>query len=163
MFAPFLLVNLLHSIHLGATATLNRATKLNYTWENPHTSPRLNLLDSARDPLTVKLSNTSLSHQHRVTCDPEQFGTHLNSRSCLDAIGEIRRGNAQLRVGQRGFGSFKIQLPFRWISGQSITPSCQSSYGDLSGSRRSLCRRHACVWHSHRGVRDHDGNIYGCI
>ena len=120
MFAPFLLVNLLLSIHPSSTATLNRVSNSNYTWANPHASPRINLPDSAPDQSSVKVSNISSSNRHRVACDPGQFGTHGDPDSCRDALGEVFTYSGSIKVGQRGFGDFTIQLPFRWISGHSM-------------------------------------------
>lgn len=80
----------------------------------------VNVSDAASSTSSSVIGNNAL----RVDCNGSKYGTQLNVRSCLSALRHITSTETQLSFGVRytpAGHSSDIKLPYRWLSGRSLT------------------------------------------
>jgi hypothetical protein len=94
---------------LALTIPVNNA-ELSLTQPSAHTNMTSNLA------LAFSARNLSISAPPIVQCDGSLYKRDLVKSSCVDAISTIPNDAEILTFGDRGFGSYDIPLPHRFIS-----------------------------------------------
>ncbi len=94
---------------LALTIPVNNA-ELSLTQPSTHTNMTSNLA------LPFAARNLSISARPIVQCDGSLYKRDLVMSSCVDAISTITDDAETLTFGDRGFGSYDIPLPHRFIS-----------------------------------------------
>ena len=81
---------------------------------------------SGSDASLNSSNRTSASPLHndpaQYSCDGGLHGRNLNLRSCLDALSSIADYDSPQTFGERGKGTWDINLPFRFLSGECSLP-----------------------------------------
>ena len=74
-------------------------------------------------PLNSSSSDNLTAPEPRYRCDGAAFGRNLNLGSCLDTLASIKNDPTPQTFGERGKGTWDINLPFRFLSGKPSLPS----------------------------------------
>ena len=83
----------------------------------PFTASLSSSNDTSNPAPSSPTPNVSVAQIH---CDGSAYKRNVLSASCLDAISTIPEGTEGLTIGDRDTGGdFDIELPYRWISGES--------------------------------------------
>ena len=131
-----------------------------HQWSRSNNSLSSIVSDAPSNSSSATATNIPFSDRNPVVCNQARYGADLSIESCADALRQIPQDSVQRSWGQRGAGTYDVNLPHRYLGMEGNEPASKSTVRGFDVPANSISVHEVlCAIDVVRRGPDHDSDF----